>query len=111
MEKKYKVKITGDAYKQIDEVKEYISNKLFAPDAALRLLISIKNAVESLEIMPARHPIVDETGIENLGVRKINVNNFLIYYWIDEENLSVYIIALIYRRRNQNEVIKMAQDR
>ena len=32
---------------------------------------------------------------------KVIVNNFLIYYWMDAENLKVQVIAVIYNRRDQ----------
>ena len=32
---------------------------------------------------------------------KIIVKNFLIYYWVDEENFKVQVIAVIYNRRDQ----------
>ena len=34
-------------------------------------------------------------------MRKIIVKNFLIYYWVDEENFKVQVIAVIYNRRDQ----------
>ena len=35
------------------------------------------------------------------GVRKIVVKNFLIYYWVDDENNRVQVTAVIYSRREQ----------
>ena len=35
------------------------------------------------------------------GVRKIVVKNFLIYYWVDDENNRVQVTAVIYSRRDQ----------
>lgn len=35
------------------------------------------------------------------GVRKIVVKNFLIYFWVDDENIRVQVTAVIYQRRDQ----------
>ena len=34
-------------------------------------------------------------------MRKIVVKNFLIYFWVDEENMRVQVTAVIYQKRDQ----------
>ena len=45
--------------------------------------------------------MIDEEPWRIEGVRKIVVNNFLIYYWVDDENNRVQVTAVIYSRRDQ----------
>lgn len=51
--------------------------------------------------MPKRHSLVDEEPWRSEGVRKIVVKNFLIYFWVDDENMWVQVTAVIYAKRNQ----------
>ena len=51
--------------------------------------------------MPKRHSLVDEEPWRSEGVRKIVVKNFLIYFWVDDENMRVQVTAVIYAKRNQ----------
>lgn len=39
--------------------------------------------------------------MQKKGVRRFPVKNFLVYYWIDEDNKLVNVIAVIYARRDQ----------
>ncbi len=43
----YEVKITRQAYKQMKEIMSYITNELFAPDAAVSLLDKMQKAIDS----------------------------------------------------------------
>lgn len=31
------------------------------------------------------------------------VKNYLIYFWVDQENLRVQVVAVVYAKRNQAE--------
>lgn len=101
MEKRYKVHITRFALEQIDEIKQYIVNELFAPQAAKELLLSIKETIASLEVLPLRNPFVDEEKWRKQGIHRTVVKNFLVYYWVDEEKSVVYITAVVYGKREQ----------
>lgn len=101
MPKKYKIQLTPTVYSQLDEIKQYISIILAAPEAAKRLLNSIRNAVNSLDIMPARVPLADEDPWRSHGIHKMTVKNYLVYFWIDEDAFTVHVIAIVYGRREQ----------
>ena len=98
MDKKYEVKVTRQAMAQMKEIVHYISAELLAPEAANKLLDKIRDAIAALSFMPKKYALIEE---EPEGVRKIIVKNFLIYYWVDEENFKVQVIAVIYNRRDQ----------
>ena len=97
----YTVKVTKMAYDHMQEIVRYISNELFAPDAANRLLDKFEEAISDLSYMPERHSLVDEEPWRSEGFRKIIVKNFLIYFWIDEHNMRVQVTGVIYGRRDQ----------
>ena len=79
----------------------YISNDLMVPDAANNLLDKIKAEIMKLSCFPKKHALIDEEPWRTEGMRKIVVKNFLIYYWVDDENSRVQVTAVIYSRRDQ----------
>ena len=101
MDKEYKVKVTRQAMAQMKEIVQYISVELLAPEAADKLLDKMREAIAKLSVMPERYAIIEEEPWKQEGIRKVIVNNFLIYYWVDAENLKVQVIAVIYNRRDQ----------
>lgn len=101
MDKEYKVKVTRQAMAQMKEIIQYISVELLAPEAADKLLDKMREAIAKLSVMPERYALIEEEPWKHEGIRKVIVNNFLIYYWVDEENHKVQVIAVIYNRRDQ----------
>ena len=101
MEKIYKVKTTSQAEEQMQEIIHYIAYELKAPDAALHLLDALEDSFVSLTHFPQRVALVDEEPWRNKGIHRLPVKNFLVYFWIDEDNLKVHVIAVIYEKRNQ----------
>ena len=101
MDKIYNVKITSQAEEQIQEIVYYISHELKAPDAALQLLDALEDAFSSLTHFPQRVVLVEEEPWHTNGIHRLPVKNFLIYFWIDEDNMKVQITAIIYGKREQ----------
>lgn len=99
----YEVRVTRQALEQIKEIVHYISNDLMAPDAAHNLLNKMKAEITKLSSFQKKHDLIDEEPWRTEGVRKIVVKNFLIYYWVDDENNRVQVTAVIYSRRDQTK--------
>lgn len=99
----YEVRVTRQALEQIKEIVHYISNDLMAPDAAHNLLDKMKAEITKLSSFPKKYDLIDEEPWRTEGVRKIVVKNFLIYYWVDDENNRVQVTAVIYSRRDQTK--------
>lgn len=105
----YEVKVTRQALEQMQEITHYIAHELCAPDAAYNLLDEMENTINSLADMPRRMSLVDEEPWRTEGVRKALVKNFIIYFWVDDENVKVQVIAVIYEKRDQLEQLKRIQ--
>lgn len=101
MTETYIVKITSQAEEQIQEILHYITHELQSPDAALNLLDTLENAFSSLSQFPHRITMVETEPWHDKGLHRMAVNNFFVYFWIDEENKKVQITAVIYSKRDQ----------
>ena len=100
-DKTYIVKITAQAEEQLQEIIKYITSELKAPKAALCLLDKIEHSISSLSQFPQRVTLTEEEPWRSYGIHKMPVKNFLIYFWIDEENSKVQATAVIYGKRDQ----------
>lgn len=102
----YEVKITRQAQEQMAEIVDYISHELFAPEAANNLLDRMESSIMSLSDFPERYQVIEEEPWRTERIRKIIVNNFLVYYWINVPDKKVHVTAVIYAKRNQLELLK-----
>ncbi len=85
----YKVKITSYAIEQMQEIIAYISKVLRASDTARKWLAKLKREISKLDTMPNRFPLVDEEPWRKRDIHKMLVDNFIVYYWIDDVNHTV----------------------
>ena len=96
----FKVLITPTAKKDIEDIIRYIRDDLKNPDAADNIRNKFKEAILSLSTLPFRHHLVKDTTIANLNIRKIIIENYIVFYTVYEENSSVDIVRVLYTRRN-----------
>lgn len=101
MDNEYEVKITRQALEQMRSIIYYVSHDLMALEAAEKLLKDLQSSIMKLAVLPKRHSLIDEEPGRSEGIRKIIVKNFFVYYWVDDENNKVHVIAVIYSKRDQ----------
>lgn len=106
MADEYSVKITDQAIEQLQEITYYIAYNLQAPDSAHRILDTLEDAIASLARMPSRIALTNEEPWRCYGIHKMAVENFLVYFWIDEASMRVQVTAVIYGRRDQVQLLQ-----
>ena len=102
----YQIIVTPDAEADLSELRDYIANVLRSPKTARSYLYHLRREIGSLSEMPARIKAVDEEPWHSCGIRKLIVKNFLVYFRIVEEEKTVYILNVIYARRDQFRVLE-----
>lgn len=110
MKSEYRVHITRIAYGHMTAIKNYIANELMVPNAAKQLLLSMRESISKLDSMPERYKLLDEEPWRSKGIRRIIVENYYIYYVINENIKEVQVIAVIYAGRNQKAILKEIQE-
>lgn len=87
--KLYKVQITNKALFDMEEIYNYIAEQLQSPETAIGQYNRIAGAIEALDTFPERvMPMETEEGLE-LGLRKMPVDNFSVFFHITEEKVIV----------------------
>ncbi len=98
--KRYRVMVTKPAENDLQGIARYIARELKEPAAAQRLVSKIKEAVMGLAEMPARHALVADEHLAAQGIRKIPVENYIIFYLISETDTTVTVIRVLYGKRD-----------
>lgn len=109
MSQRYKLIILPEAQDDIRDIVLYIARELAAPQAALDLQDSLEKEINTLAVKPQRIKTIDEQPWKNIGVRKIRVKNYYIYFMISEETKTVKIMAVIYIGRDQKKQLEQKQ--
>lgn len=104
--KVYKVMITPDAESDLVELKDYITFELLSPGTALAYIQEIKTEITKLEYLAPSIAPVQEKPFKSMEIRKIVANNFYVYYWINENTDTVFVLNIIYKRRDQLKALK-----
>lgn len=106
----YEIIMTNDATDNLIKLRDYIAYTLLARETALLYIKAIRKEIESLSTMPARNKVIDNEPWRTKGIRKIIAKNFYIYYRIDENAKRVYILNIIYTKRDQLTTLSQMKD-
>ncbi len=98
--KGYKVLMTQPAADDLKSIAAYIANELREPSIASKFVDKIKEVVMSLSEMPARHSLIADENLAILKIRKIMVDNYIIFYIISEKDATLTVIRILYGRRD-----------
>ena len=96
----YNIQITQPAEEDLYEIGLYISKELLEPETAKKVISKIAKGINTLEVMPFRNPLVADERLAYKGVRKITVDNFIVFYVATEEGETITIIRILYSRRD-----------
>jgi len=96
----FKVVVTSDADRDMDEIFTYVSASLQEPDTALGLAERIYAALNSLSNMPERYPLSRDTFLAKQGFRLLPIENYLAFYVVDKAAMRVIIHRVLYGKRN-----------
>lgn len=97
---KYNIEITEVAEKDLIAIGNYIKNELLEPKISLKIIESISTKILELESLPFRNELVKDEQFALQGIRKLTVNNYLIFYSVSENLKTVTIIRILYAKRN-----------
>ena len=96
----YEIEFTEDCREELDEIYEYISEKLVAENSAKKLMRKMRNAVMDLSESPNLHIKIKKKNKLKREYRRIVIDNFVVLYTVEESSKKVYIAHMYYGRRN-----------
>lgn len=100
----YKVIIQPGAQLDLAEIRLYIATIIKSPLAAINLEMKLVESILSLKNYPYRTPKYSDklTLSENEEIRKLIIDNYLILFYIDEEQKQVNVVAVHNHLRDSN---------
>lgn len=101
----YSVCIGRLAERDILEAISYVQDALFQPESAKRIYRAIKEQILSLSTMPDRYAVIAEEPYAAMGIRRVRVENYLIFYTVNEKSKTVSVIRVLYNRREWHNLI------
>ena len=102
----YKLEYLPIARQDMIEVVRYISMELGNPAAADRLATELIEAGDSILKFPYAQPTYVPIRPLKHEYRKLLVQNYLIFYWVDEEKKLVTVVRVIYAKRDYNLLLE-----
>ena len=106
MDSKYSYNFTKKAERDFDEILRYISFDLANPIAAQNLGRKIFEKIDIVRSFPESCAIVENEFLSDKTVRKLLVDNYIIYYKVNYDKKIITIIRIVYGKRNLDEIIK-----
>ncbi len=102
----YKVQFLPLAQNDLVELVRYISYNLDNKQAAARLADEIIKTTDTLADFPYAYPAYIPIRPTENEYRKISVQNYLIFYSVNEKTKTVTIARVVYAKRNYDNLIR-----
>lgn len=102
---RYNLVIAEAAEADLDGIADYISYELKEPTTALKQLARIQEAMATLEELPERHSLVQDKYLAAKGIRKLPIDNYLIFYTVNKSTNTVNIVRVLHGRRDWESIL------
>ena len=102
---KYKIQFSKDARKDLIDTYSYIKYNLHESAIAKKMIERIREEINKLKDNPTIYAVIKDEIIKKREIRKIKVNNYIIFYRVEEKNKIVEIVRIMYGRRNWTKIL------
>jgi plasmid stabilization system protein ParE len=101
----YKVLLSDAAAKDLHEIFDYIALELRSAQSASRTLDLLEDAIKKLDTAPKLHSLVRDDYLASLGYRFKPVKNYNVFFLVDDHNMAVAVVRILYGRRDWSLVL------
>ena len=106
MSEKYRIQYSPAALDDLKDIYAHIANELRSPETASKQIHRINQEICSLDFMPCRYEQVDWEPWKSMGMRKVAVNNFVVFYTVDQKRMNVTVIRIVYGGRDLRHALE-----
>lgn len=96
----YAVHVAARAADDLRDLFAYIAFALQSPENAAGQLDRLERGIASLDQMPERFPLYDRGPWPSRGLRVMPVDNYLVFYVVDQKERLVTVVRVLYGRRD-----------
>ena len=101
----YTIEYLPIAKSDMVDIAKYIGVKLENPEAAERLAEKMIEAAEKLTDMPYKCPVYIPVKPLRHEYRKLIVQNYIMFYWVDEDKKRITIARVDYSGRDYENLL------
>ena len=102
----YKLEYLPVARRDMIEIVRYISQELQNPTAAVQLAMELIEAGDSIPKFPYANPAFIPIRPLKHEYRKLLVQNYFMFYWVDEVKKLVTVARVVYARRDYKRLLE-----
>lgn len=106
MASKYQYRLSQKAADDLDGIVSYIASELSNPQAAADFLSRLEKMIDEIRSFPESGAPVNNEFLSNTKLRKKTVGSYLLYYLSVPETETVYIVRIVYGKRNMDEILR-----
>ena len=106
MASKFGYRLTKRAESDLDGIVSYITVDLANPQAASDFVDKLQDTIEEARAFPESGSLVHNEFLQIENVRKKLVGNYIMYYLLDIGENIIYILRIVYGKRNLDEILK-----
>lgn len=101
----YSIVYSPEAMDDLREIYSYIAFTLMVPKAAEKQVNCIRKGIRSLDFMPSRYSFVDWEPWKSMGMHKVPIDNFVVYYAVNDGSFTVTVIRIFYSGRDVANIV------
>ena len=101
----YKLEYLPVARRDMIEIVRYISQELQNPTAADQLAMELIEAGDSIPKFPYANPAFIPIRPLKHEYRKLLIQNYFMFYWVDEVKKLVTVARVVYARRDYERLL------
>ena len=97
---------TAKAEQDLDGIIKYISEDLSNKTAAQNFFLKVFENIDTIRSYPKTGLLINNEYVSDKSVRRVLIDNYVLYYKADEELKSLTIVRIIYGKRNMTDIMQ-----
>lgn len=110
MTRNYQITYTPEAYTDLKAIYSYIAFSLQEKRIASKQIKRIRAQISSLRMFPDRYCVVNWEPWASMGMRKMSVDHYMVYYLVDTVDKLVTVVRIFYGGRDVEHIVSEAHE-
>lgn len=102
----FRIIYAPEAADDLRSIYSYIAYEKLAPEHAEGQINRIRNAIRKLDLFPDGHAYVNWEPWLSMGMHFVPVDNYTVYYLVDEDQNAVKIVRIFYSGRDVENIVR-----
>jgi len=105
MGNRYSLFIYPKAEQDMESIFDYISQDLYAPESAIKIINKFYTALENVRCFPISCPLTSNIAVKDRNIRKLCVENYIIFYRTNEVMKRIEVVRVLYGMSNWGGIL------